>query len=58
MIQLDSIAQEIRDILRNKRNEMSLEFFEDEHRYMMKDLEGNIRSDFPSVSKICQTCGI
>jgi len=52
MIQLDSIAQEIRDILRNKRNEMSLEFFEDEHRYMMKDLEGNIRSDFPSVSKI------
>jgi hypothetical protein len=52
MIQLDSIAQEIRDILRNKRNEMSLEFFEDEHRYIMKDLEGNIRSDFPSVSKI------
>ncbi len=52
MMELENIAVEIRDILKNKREEFGLEFFEDEHKYIMKDVDGNLRSDFPSVSKV------
>ena len=52
MIDLEEIALEIRNILENKREEFNLQFFEDEHKYIMKDLDGNIRTDFPSVSKV------
>lgn len=49
---LNTIATEIRGILRDKREELGLQFFEDEHKYFMKDVDGNLRSDFPSVSKV------
>jgi hypothetical protein len=49
---LHNIAKEIRDILDEKRNELELEFFEDEHIYHMRDLDGTHRDDFPSVSKV------
>ena len=49
---LKDIAQEIRDIISQKQKEFGLEFFEEEHKYYMKDLDGTIRSDFPSVSKV------
>lgn len=47
-----SIAKEIRDLLDIKRKNIDLTFLEDEHQYYMKDLDGNIRNDYPSVSKL------
>ena len=49
---LHEIAQDIRNVVEQKRQELSLQFFEDEHKYLMKDSNGNIHENFPSVSKI------
>ena len=49
---LQIIAQEIREIVQKKREELELVFYEDKHQYIMKDTVGNLRSDFPSVSKV------
>ena len=49
---LQIIAQEIREIVQKKREELELVFYEDKHQYIMKDLDGNLSSDFPSVSKV------
>ena len=49
---LKEIAKEIREILDKKRKEIELTFIEEEHKYFMKDNSGEIRSDFPSVSKV------
>ena len=49
---LKEIAKEIRDILSEKQKELCLTFEEDKHRYTMIDLDGNIKDDFPSVSKV------
>lgn len=49
---LKKIAQEIRDILNKRREEIKLTFIEDEHVYFMKDDDGEVRNNFPSVSKI------
>jgi hypothetical protein len=51
-MELKNIAAEIRNILKSRREELGLEFFEEEHKYIMKDVDGNLRSDFPSVSKV------
>jgi hypothetical protein len=52
MMDLQVIAQEIREIVQKKREELELVFYEDKHQYIMKDVDGNLRSDFPSVSKV------
>jgi hypothetical protein len=52
MIDLKKISQELREILDKKREELGLSFIEEEHIYFMKDLDGNVRNDFPSVSKV------
>jgi hypothetical protein len=52
MLDLKIAAEEIRQILDDKRKEFGLEFFEDNHKYNMKGLDGELRSDFPSVSKL------
>jgi hypothetical protein len=52
MIDLEKIAQEMRDALEVKRQEMELTFIEEDHIYYMKDVDGVIRSNFPSVSKV------
>jgi len=52
MIDLNNIAIEIREILNSKREELGLSFIEEDHIYFMKDLEGKLRNDFPSVSKV------
>lgn len=52
MLDLKIAAEEIRQILDDKRKELGLEFFEDNHKYNMKGLDGELRSDFPSVSKL------
>ena len=49
---LKNIAVEIREILENKRKEIDLTFIEEDHKYFMKNKDGEIRSDFPSVSKV------
>ena len=49
---LQEVSKEIREILEHKRNELELTFIEEEHKYFMKDLNGELRSDFPSVSKV------
>ena len=49
---LNKIAKEIRDILQKRRDELELTFVEDTHTYYMKGLNGVIRSDYPSVSKV------
>ena len=51
-MELEKIAKEIRDILFEKQKEFSLTFEEDKHKYTMIDTEGNLKSDFPSVSKV------
>ena len=52
MTNLKQIAQEIRDILIEKRKELELSFIEEDHIYFMKDEDGNVRNNFPSVSKV------
>ena len=49
---LKQIADEVREILENKRKDLCITFEEEEHTYTMKDVDGVIRSDFPSVSKV------
>lgn len=49
---LHLIADEIRNLLEKKRQELELTFIEEEHIYFMKDVDGIIKSNFPSVSKI------
>lgn len=49
---LKKVSKEIREILDKRRKEIELTFIEEEHKYFMKDNNGEIRSDFPSVSKV------
>jgi len=49
---LYKVAEEIREILNRKREEFRLSFEEEAHKYTMSDLDGKLRTDFPSVSKV------
>jgi hypothetical protein len=49
---LKDISLEINELLEKRRQELSLTFVEEEHIYYMKDLDGEIKRNFPSVSKI------
>ena len=49
---LKQIAQEIRDIISERQKEFQLTFEEESHKYTMLDNKGDLRSDFPSVSKV------
>jgi hypothetical protein len=49
---LEIISEDIRNLLEKKRQELELTFVEEEHIYYMKDVDGVIKSNFPSVSKI------
>lgn len=49
---LKEIAQDIRGILSKRRNELNLTFEEEGHEYTMIDVDGTLRKDFPSVSKV------
>ncbi len=52
MIKLQEIAEDIRKVIDQKREEFGIVFYEEAHKYEMKDLNGNLRNDFPSVSKV------
>ena len=49
---LKETAKEIREILDKRRKDIELTFIEEEHKYFMKDEYGEIKSNFPSVSKV------
>ena len=49
---LKKIAQEIRDIISERQKEFQLTFEEESHKYTMLDKNGDLKSDFPSVSKV------
>jgi len=51
-IDLNKVAKEIREILEKRRLELDLTFVEDTHTYYMKDLDGKVRDNYPSVSKV------
>lgn len=49
---LIEVAKDIRNVLEEKKKEFSLSFIEEDHIYFMKDIDGNVRANFPSVSKV------
>ena len=49
---LYKIRDEINESIKNKQNELELTFEEESHTYTMRDVETNLRSDWPSVSKV------
>lgn len=46
------IAKDIREVITKKQEELELSFIEDTHTYYMRDKNGVIKSDFPSVSTV------
>lgn len=52
MEHLKQIAKEIRDLLEMRRKQLCLTFVEETHTYTMLDSNNNLRSNFPSVSKL------
>jgi hypothetical protein len=51
-MQINDIANEIREIIKARQQEIQLTFEEEGHIYTMADKNGFLRSDFPSVSKV------
>jgi hypothetical protein len=49
---LHDISLEMRNVLEEKRKQIELTFIEEDHIYYMKDLNGEIRTNFPSVSRL------
>ena len=52
MININEDVKEIREILERKREELSLTFTEEDHKYMMVDTNGEVVDTHPSVSKV------
>jgi hypothetical protein len=49
---LYKVRDEINEIIKQKQQELNLTFDEESHTYTMMDKEGNLKSDWPSVSKV------
>lgn len=49
---LKEISEEIKELLEKRRTELELTFIEEDHKYYMKDVDGIVKSTFPSVSTI------
>ena len=52
MIDLHKLRDDINSVLEEKRKQFNLSFVEEEHLYFMNDLDGTLRNDWPSVSKV------
>ena len=50
--ELLAIAEEIRNLITEKQKQLDLSFIEDDHIYYMRDKNGKIRNNFPSVSTV------
>ena len=51
-MELRKIAEEIREVVEEKKEELNLSFIEETHTYFMRDHNGETRKDWPSVSKL------
>ena len=49
---LYNTVEEIREVLEKRRQELELTFIEEDHMYFMRDTNGKLRNNFPSVSKV------
>ena len=49
---LHEIRLEINEALEKRRKELQLTFVEEKHIYFMKDIDGKVKKNFPSVSKL------
>lgn len=49
---LKEISEEIKVLLEKRRKQLELTFIEEDHKYYMKDVDGIVKSTFPSVSTI------
>lgn len=49
---LKKITEELREIISQRQKELKLTFVEDKHIYYMQDIDGKIKSNFLSVSKL------
>ena len=49
---LKEIANEIREAVEEKKKDLNLRFIEEDHIYYMRDLDGRVKSNFPSVSRV------
>jgi hypothetical protein len=49
---LKEIANEIREAVEDKKKDLNLRFIEEDHIYYMRDLDGRVKSNFPSVSRV------
>lgn len=45
-------AEEIREIISQRQKEYQLSFIEDTHTYFMRDLDGEMKNNFPSISTV------
>jgi len=52
MEDIKKASQEIRDIIEEVKERLELSFIEEDHIYYMKDKNGKVRNNFPSVSKV------
>lgn len=55
MMNLEKVAKEIRTIVSDRQKELNLTFEEESHTYTMKDSDGNLSSEWPSVSTVLKT---
>jgi len=46
---LKEISEEIKVLLEKRRKQLELTFLEEDHTYYMKDVDGIVKSTFPSV---------
>ena len=52
---LKKISDEIKEIVSNRQKELNLSFVEDTHTYFMKNLQGEMVSNYPSVSTVLKS---
>lgn len=55
MTNLKDISLEIRDVIAQRQNDMSLTFVEDTHTYYIRDINGEITTKLPSVSTVLKS---
>ena len=51
-MELKKIAEEIREVVEEKKKELNLSFIEETHTYFMKNKKGETTKNWPSVSKL------
>jgi hypothetical protein len=55
VVNLYKVSKEIRDIIDSYQNKNKLSFIEETHTYFIKDTDGEIKDNFPSVSTVLKS---